>query len=99
MKKVKFKKYNCVLSVSKYTEGGGKALMLLDEETGEPIAKCTVNLPEEKISKDEAFIKDYGENSGMLKALVEAQAVEDLGETVSLRYPTHTVDYQKVRIL
>ena len=64
------------------------ALRLIDIEDGSPIAMATVNLEEHahvllsEMSKGNAiltFVKDYSENEGMLKALVDAQVVVDTG--------------------
>ena len=64
------------------------ALQLKDIEDGSPIATATVNLEEHahvllsEMSKGNAiltFVKDYSENEGMLKALVDAQVVVDTG--------------------
>lgn len=56
-------------------DNGRVALQLADAETGEPIAKATVNIPEIEIAADEAFIKNWSENEGMLEALIEAGLV------------------------
>ena len=71
--KMRFKKWDCVISVGKY-ENGNTAIQLFD---GEPIAIATVNLGE-KLPKDLAYIKDYSENQGMLDALLKAGVVEDI---------------------
>ena len=64
------------------------ALQLKDVDDGSPIASATVNLEEHahvllsEMSKGNAiltFVKDYSENEGMLKALVDAQVVVDTG--------------------
>lgn len=57
-------------------DNGRVALQLADAETGEPIAKATINIPEIEIAEDEAFIKNWSENEGMLEALVGAGIVE-----------------------
>lgn len=64
--------------------GGGLAMSLVDYITGEPIATCTVNIPEvaHRINKDEVLIKDWSENEGMLAGLIQAGIVEDTGLTV-----------------
>ena len=74
MKKVKFKIYDCVVSQHRYPNGQ-IALMLRCAETGEPIAKATAAL-QITIPTDHVLIKDYAENKGILKALIEADVIE-----------------------
>lgn len=68
----------CVLSVVKstYLNNGRIALELVDAETGEPMAKATMNIPEAKLAADEVLIKDYSENAGMVKTLIEGGVIE-----------------------
>lgn len=58
------------------------ALQLVERETQEPWARATVNVPDEPLESDEAFIKDYSENEGMLDALVEAGLARPTGRVV-----------------
>ena len=82
-KKVKFKQWNCVVVKSKYIENDLIALVLKEEETGEPVATASVNIVDydmsEESAKDHTFIKDWSENQGMLKALTEQGVVEFAG--------------------
>jgi hypothetical protein len=41
------------------------------------VLTCTVNLPEIAMSDDEAAIKNYSENKGMVEALKEANIILD----------------------
>jgi hypothetical protein len=81
-----FKDWNCKIVYGYYTDRN-KMIALKDKETQEPIATCTVNMPEQmkqledalgdikgwdKIKPTLVFIKDYSENKGMIKALEEA---------------------------
>lgn len=59
-----------------YYAGGAKAIHLIEEDTGEPIATATVNIIGEKIKPTQVFVKDYSENEGMAKALIEAGVIE-----------------------
>ena len=56
------------LDVDQYANGR-LALRLLawdgENESHEPFAVCTVNLPGEYLEPDEIFVKDYSENEGM----------------------------------
>lgn len=51
-----------------FYENGRIAIRALDEE-GYPAFTATVNLPDENIRIDQAFIKDYAENEGVLTFL------------------------------
>lgn len=75
MLKVKFKEWNCGLELGLSYGNGRRAIELFEVETKEPIAVATINLPEEHLEDDELFIKDYSENSGMLKCLSEAGVI------------------------
>ena len=75
MSKVKFMLWDCDVSVTKYSNGN-TALQLWNEEEG-LIATATVNMGN-KLPKDQAYIKDYSENAGMLDALIAAGIVVDI---------------------
>jgi Domain of unknown function (DUF4313) len=82
MKTIRFREWDCVVEKSQY--GNGRpALILNDAHDGEQIAVATVNLPNVAAGPNEVFIKDYSENEGVLKALLEAGVVKLTGETVS----------------
>jgi hypothetical protein len=74
MKTIKFLQWNCKLEFAKYNNGR-TAIQLTEVDTEEPIATATVNIPSESLSEGEVIIKDYSENEGMLKALMEAGIV------------------------
>lgn len=80
-KKVKFKQWNCIVVKSKYMDNDRIALVLKEEETGEPLATASVNVVDYYFTKEngehQTFIKNYSENEGILEALVEAGIVED----------------------
>lgn len=71
---IKFKQWDCILEFLKYSNGR-TALQLTDKHTGEPVAVCTSNLPNENLKTDQVVIKDYSENSGMLETLFAAGVV------------------------
>lgn len=75
------------------------ALLLKDAETGEPVATASVNIADYHFSDDlketHTFIKDWGENKGMLKALVEQGIVKDTG----VKWPTGYVEANLVEVL
>ena len=66
--------------VEKAVYGNGRlALRLVIDGTGEPMATATANLVDEKCGPNQAFIKDYSENNGILDALIAAKIVRDTG--------------------
>ena len=69
MNKVEFKGYNCSLQLAQYPSGD-KAILLVSN--GEPIAKATVYVKGVQLGDDEACIKNYSKNEGMLDALTKA---------------------------
>ena len=76
--KVKFKKWDCVIKLGKYSNNG-LAIQLVNEIG--VIAVASVNLPQYLLTKNQVFIKDWSENEGMLKALVDVGIVKDTGKT------------------
>jgi hypothetical protein len=89
---IRFREYDCRLQRRTY-ENGRIALQLVDHEG--PIATATINVPELHLEPDEALLKDYAENKGMLAALVAAGVVEDTGRRVT----TGFVEVPVVRVL
>lgn len=85
MHKVTFLGIPCVLAFHQYQKGGGTAIQLFDEETGDPMCTATVNvlganIPSKQKCLDaghpeHVLIKDCDENEGMLKALQDAGVV------------------------
>lgn len=81
MKKVKFKSWNCLVSFGRYSNGR-TAIRLIDSLDGAPVATATVNVPDVKLAKDEVIIKNWSENSGILRALIDHDVVMDTGKKV-----------------
>ena len=75
MKTVKFNGWTGEVEYGKYFNGR-TAITLRDVEDGQPIATCTVNVPDEPVYRKEVHIKNYSENSGITEALVEAGIIE-----------------------
>ena len=92
LKKVVYNGWNCNLMKSSYTDGGRVALCLVagedDEFPGEPVATCTVNIPEEPLADGEVLIKDYSENVGMAEFLEREGVVKKTGRVVASGYVT-----------
>lgn len=72
---VKFKKWNCVVVLTKYTNNNKPAIQLDEVETGETIAVASVNFPNLNLASDQIAIKNYSENSGIDKVLQEAGVI------------------------
>jgi len=87
IKKVTYNGWNCDLLASHYQDNGRLALYLIDSHDREPVAVCTVNLPD-KLGENEVFIKDYSENEGMADFLVQEGIVEYTGRHVISGYVT-----------
>ena len=86
--KIKFQEWDCTLEFAKYANGR-HALVLVEEiEPYEQVATATINLPNESIEEDEIFIKDYSENSGMVKALMNANIIGESVRNIQLQFVT-----------
>jgi len=85
MNKVEFLGYNCSLQLAQYPSGD-KAIQLISN--GEPIARATVYVEGVQLGDDEACIKDYSENEGMLDALLKAGIAVNVTRMVQANYAT-----------
>lgn len=81
----RYRDWSVVLDWPTY-ENGRRALRLLDSETGEQICVATVNVPQEFLEDDCAFIKNYSENAGMLNWLIVNQLATPTGRAVRSGY-------------
>ena len=64
---------DCAVETARY--GNGRLAIELVCADGAPMACATVNLPNVPMGADEAAIKDYSENEGMLAAMMSAGIV------------------------
>lgn len=71
---VTFKQWKCWVDVGRYLFGGSR-IELVDAEDGSPVATATSNL--DGLTRGCVAIKDYSENEGMLKVLVDAGIVSE----------------------
>lgn len=88
-KQFRFKQFDCIVSITHYLNNGAPAIRLVGDETeqnghldvfpGDAIATATVCLPEIKLAENETLIKDYSENEGILKVLVDNGIVKPTG--------------------
>ena|SRR3990167_9921703 len=74
-----YKDYRVVLQNYTYDSGGRRAVELVDADDGEPVCRVTTNIPDLPLYKDEAFVKNWSENEGMLEWLVANKLAEDTG--------------------
>lgn len=77
----------CVVVKGRYSNGR-VALTLVDEEDGGPVAVATINVPEIPLRDNEAFIKNYSENAGILNVLKRAGVIRKTGEMYQKDYVT-----------
>lgn len=85
MIKVKFKNWDCVIKVARYSNNR-IALKLIDAEDFQVVAVATINLPNMPLKDDEVYIKNYSENEGMVKALRKARVISKPVEYVNVEY-------------
>ena len=78
---VRFDDCDCELKFSQYANRR-VAISLVDAHTGEPVATATVNVPDAACPSGCVFIKDWGDNAGVLAALTAAGVVRDAGTRV-----------------
>ena len=77
--------YNVFIKLNKYVNKRTQ-IQLLDAEDGSPIAVVTVNLPNEPMMEDEAAIKNYAENAGVLSFLRENELILEVTRVVKSGY-------------
>lgn len=73
---------NCFFTMGHYLDGKRPSLTLWSTEEG-PLAQVTVNIPEVKMPEDCVAIKDYSENEGMLKWLIENNLIKEVVKIIS----------------
>lgn len=61
----------CNLEIGKYVDSGNTYIALIEVGDGSPVALATVDFGE-KLAENQAYIKQYSENEGMLDALSKA---------------------------
>ena len=73
---VQFKDWKCKIYKANYKNTSNVSLTLIDTEDQSPIAIATVNI-DIRVGEPFVVIKDYAENKGMLKALVDAKIISE----------------------
>lgn len=91
-RQVRFRHWDCEVACGHYANGR-LAIVLLDRRDGSPVATATVNVVELDgiLQEDQVFVKDYGENEGMMAALKAADVVEPTGDVVVIGWVTAKV--------
>ena len=64
-----------IFQTGRYSNGR-LGIVFIDHITGEPLLKITVNVPEIQIMENEIIIKDYSENEGVARWLIDEKLVE-----------------------
>ena len=80
-----FREWPVRLSWGKYV-GGRTALALMHAEDGDPVACCTVNIPEASLGENEILVKNWTENEGMDDWLAENGIAKHTGRDVATGY-------------
>ncbi len=94
--------HELTVTVCSYAQNGRLAVNLLCKEEGywEPFAFLTVNLPKEPLKANEAFIKDFDENAGLLDFVLKNQLgtlCPERGRSGFCTYPKIAFDMEKLR--
>lgn len=82
---IKMSKYGeCHLVTGQY--GNGRLALQIVSKIGEPIAKLTVNLPNEHLEEGEFFVKGWSENEVIISDVLASGIFEDTGKRISLGF-------------
>lgn len=93
---IRYRHWRTHLMRSHYVHTPGRhALALVDAMSGEPVATCTVNLPDVRLATNEVFIRDSEENTGMVECLVRHGVISDPVEWV----PCGRIQVARCRLL
>lgn len=98
----RFGSYDLALEVGSYYDNRrlGISLLCKKDVFWEPYAFLTVNLPKEPLQANEAFIKDFDENTGLLDFVLKNQLgtlCPDQGRSGRCTYPKIAFDMEKLR--
>ncbi len=99
-----FGRYDLTLAVQTYSNNKRLGISLLCLEDGDlmPYATLTVNLPRETVKANEAFIKDFDENQGLLQFVLEnhlGTLCPERGFSGRCVYPKIAFDMEKLKEL
>ncbi len=77
--------YDVFIKLDKYVNKRTR-IQLIDTEDGSSVAVVTVNLPDEPMAEDEAAIKNYAENTGVLTFLRDNNLITEVKRVVRSGY-------------
>ena len=80
---VDFQGFRCQLLMDRFADGS-LCLTLVDLDENDQIARATVAVPAHPPTPGFIYVKDYGENEGMLDALCAAGVVTDTGRRLTV---------------
>ena len=75
MKTVNFKGFKCEIKFLSYPTNDRPRIVLTDIDDGMQVANCTLNVPC-RVNEKHVIIKDYSENEGIYKALLDARVIK-----------------------
>lgn len=90
--KTKFTTYKCKVSYSKYIRNQRISITLVDYDDDYPIAVATVNIPED-LDYNEVAIKNWSENEGILKTLINAGIIDNPHRQVDVGFVKADICY------
>ncbi len=94
-KQVTFLNWLCDVSTEHKYDNDRTAITLTDAKTGEPVLTASTNLPELPCGENEAWIKEYSENNGIERVLINAGVIsKPIASTV-----TFGISINKCKIL
>jgi hypothetical protein len=74
MKKAIFNNIECDVFFKSYNDTDRPRIVLMDPKTGQQVVNCTLNI-KNKVNTKYALIKDYKDNQGVYKALLDAKII------------------------
>lgn len=100
-KVINFVGYDCNVVQNKFQANNSICLSLVAADTkanrdkdtfpGEPIARASVFVDGVGVADNQSLIKDYSENKGILKTLVDAGIVEETGTVYNIGHSDDTL--------
>lgn len=81
------------ISLGRYASNNRKMITLIDAEDGMPYATASINLPDVLLMDDEIAIKDYSENEGMFRFLLDNNIITDTGKEVQSGFVTVPIGF------
>ena len=91
---IKFKDWECSVHFRTYGNGRTAIELLIAEDDpknecfkGEPVLVATVNCPEFPLGTNQVLIKNWSENEGILKVLIDEKIVKYLNYDHPMGYP------------